>query len=90
MVNLDTLDFSFTHINGFAEVLKMFSCMDRLDDRLKDLEEQLDSADEPTKQILQQSAQLWLGDQNFATNEDDENGPFRDTSSSSASHQKKT
>ena len=49
----------------------------RLDDRLKDLESQLDSADEPTRRILQQSAELWLGGKQLEKYEDDENGPIK-------------
>jgi len=50
----------------------------RLDARLGDLEAKIESADDPTKGILQNSAQLWLGGRglDLGAGLDDENGPI--------------
>jgi hypothetical protein len=50
----------------------------RLDARLGELEAEIDTADGPTKAILQTSAELWLGSQglNLESGGDDENGPI--------------
>lgn len=56
----------------------------RLDDRLRELEAELNSADEPTKQILQRSTALWLGSKSLEEDKsDDENGPIGGTSKTS-------
>ena len=44
---------------------------------MRDLETELESTDEPTRQILQQSVELWLGDSKVHALEDDVNKPLK-------------
>ncbi len=57
---------------------------------MKDLEAQLDSADEPTKQILQHSTQMWLGGQELEREDDDVNGPIKSNLSNYTNKEDKT
>ena len=49
----------------------------RLDARLRDLETNLEAADEPTRQILQRSVELWQGQIEAPDTKDDVNKPLK-------------
>lgn len=67
-----------TSTSEVPDEVQLASVLDRLDARLGDLEAEIDGADDPTKAILQTSAQLWLGGQvsDLEAGIDDENGPI--------------